>query len=144
MMDRKIMTLNIKRVLIAALFSLCAGTAAIAFTQEDDMSLLTSLDHGLWQLRAVGGGPSTVATSQLCLGDPVRLTQVQHGDTPCTRFVVRTTPTVLTVSYSCKGQGQGLTTIRKESSKLIQIQSQGIKNNSPFSFSVEGRRAGAC
>jgi hypothetical protein len=138
------MTLKPKRLFIVGLLSLCAGAGGAVWAQGEDLSLLTSLESGLWQLRAVGGGPSSVAASQLCLGDPVRLTQVQHGDIPCTRYIVRSTPTTLTISYSCKGQGQGLTTIRKESNRLIHIQSQGIKNNSPFSFSVEGRRAGAC
>ena len=138
------MTSKTKNWGFAGLLTLCAGTAGMAFAQGDDMSLLTSLDRGMWQLHAVGGGPSTVATSQLCLGDPLRLTQVQHGDLSCKHFVVRSSPTTLTVSYSCPGQGQGLTTIRKETPRLIQIQSQGIKNNAPFSFSVEGRRAGGC
>ena len=138
------MTNTLKILVSAGFLTLSAGAGSTALAQGDDQSLLESLDHGLWQLRAIGGGPSSVATSQLCLGDPARLTQVQHGDTPCSRFVVRQTATMLTVSYSCKGQGQGLTTIRKETSKLIQIQSQGIKNNAPFSFSVEGRRIGAC
>jgi hypothetical protein len=37
-----------------------------------------------------------------------------------------------------------LTTIRKESSRIIHIQSQGIRNNAPFSFSAEGRKIGPC
>ncbi len=138
------MTLKIKKLVVRSLLLLGAGTAGIAVAQGDDMPLLESLDRGLWQLHAVGGGPSSVAASQLCLGDPTRLTQVQHGNLSCTRFVVRSSPTSLTVSYSCPGQGQGLTTIRKETPRLIQIQSQGIKNNAPFSFSVEGRRLGGC
>ena len=68
-----------------------------------------------------------------------RLTQIQHGDAPCSRYVVRSMPNSVTVSYSCRA-GQGLTTIRKESPELIQIQSQGIRNNAPFSFSVEAAR----
>ncbi|MEP7350356.1 MAG: hypothetical protein ABI668_10465 [Sphingorhabdus sp.] len=129
---------------VAGLLALSAAGGAAAFAQGGDLSLLESLDRGLWQLRAVGGGASGAAVDRLCVGDPARLTQIQHGDAPCTRYVVRSTPTTVTVSYSCKGQGQGMTTIRKESGKLIHIQSQGIRNNSPFSFSVEARRAGAC
>jgi hypothetical protein len=73
------------------------------------------------------------------------LAQIKHGaNAQCSHFVVRSTPTSVTISYSCKGAGQGLTTIRKESPRLIQIQSQGIHDGSPFSFSVEGRRAAGC
>ncbi len=138
------MKMKFSQIALAGLLGAFASGGAIAFAQAGDLSLLESLDRGLWQLRAVGGGVSGVSVDKLCLGDPGRLTQIQHGDVPCSRYVVRSTPTTVTVSYSCKGQGQGLTTIRKESGKLIHIQSQGIRNNAPFSFSVEGRRAGTC
>lgn len=129
---------------IFGLLCLSTGGGAVAYAQGGDLSLLDSLERGQWQLRAVGGGASGAATSQICLGDPVRLTQIQHGNASCSYYVVRSQPNSVTVSYSCNGQGQGLTTIRKESNRLIHIQSQGIRNNSPFSFSVEGRKIGAC
>jgi hypothetical protein len=143
-MSRNIMKMKFSQLAILGLLSVTAATGAAAFAQGTDLSLLESLDRGLWQLRAVGGGNSAAAIDKLCVGDPARLTQIQHGDASCTRYVVRSTPNSVTVSYTCNGQGQGLTTIRKESAKLIHIQSQGIRNNSPFSFSVEARRARAC
>jgi hypothetical protein len=138
------MKMKFSHLAIAGLLCISAGSGASAFAQGGDLSLLESLERGLWQLRAVGGGASSAPVSQLCVGNPSRLTQIQHGDSACDYYVVRSVPNSVTVSYSCKGQGQGLTTIRKESGKLIHIQSQGIRNNSPFSFSVEGRRSGAC
>jgi hypothetical protein len=137
------MKMKFSHLAIFGLLAASAGGGAAALAQDNDLSLLESLEHGLWQLRAVGG-TSGAAIDKLCVGDPTRLTQIQHGNTPCTRYVVKSTPNMVVVSYTCRGQGQGLTTIRKETGKLIQIQSQGIQNNSPFSFSVEGRRAGAC
>lgn len=136
--------MNIVCKAMTGVLLLCAGTAAMAWAQIGDLSLLQSIDRGMWQLRAVGGGPSGASVNQICIGDPVKLTQIQHGAVPCEHYVVRSSPTSVTVSYSCKGAGQGLTTIRKESGKLIHIQSQGIRNNSPFSFAVEGRHTGAC
>ena len=139
------MKIKFSQMALVGLVSAFASGSALAFAQTSDLSLLETLDRGLWELRAVGGGgASGAAVDKLCLGDPVRLTQIQHNDVPCSRYIVRSTPTSVTVSYSCKGQGQGLTTIRKESGRLIQIQSQGIRNNAPFSFSVEARRAGTC
>jgi hypothetical protein len=138
------MKMKFSQLAAIGLLAVSVGGGAAAFAQGGDLSLLESLDRGLWQLRAVGGGASGAAIDKLCVGDVTRLTQIQHGNTPCTRYVVKSTPNMVTVSYTCRGQGQGLTTIRKESGKLIQIQSQGIQNNSPFSFSVEGRRAGTC
>jgi hypothetical protein len=138
------MKMKLSHLGLYGLLCMSAGSGALAFAQGGDLSLLESIERGMWQLRAVGGGPSGAAASQICLGDPVRLTQIQHGAASCEHYVVRSSPTSITVSYSCNGQGQGLTTIRKESGKLIHIQSQGIRNNSPFSFSVEGRKTGAC
>jgi hypothetical protein len=138
------MTLKFSHLAISCAVSLCASGAALAVGPNESLALLESLERGMWQLRAVGGGPSGAASNQLCLGDPARLTQIQHGDMSCSRYVVRRSANSVTVSYSCKGQGQGLTTIRKETGRLIHIDSQGIQNNSPFSFSVEGRRSGTC
>jgi hypothetical protein len=141
---QKHMKMKFSHLAVTGLLVMSAGIGSVAIAQGGDLSLLESLERGAWQLRAVGGGGSSVAVSQICLGDPVRLTQIQHGSTVCEHYVVRSLPNSVTVSYSCNGQGQGLTTIRKESGKLIHIQSQGIRNNSPFSFSVEGRKTGAC
>jgi hypothetical protein len=127
---------------VAAMLSLGVGSAAQGGAQGDGGALLQSLERGLWQFRATGG--STAAASQLCLGDPRLLVQMQHGAANCTHQLVDAGANAVTISYSCKGAGQGLTTIRKESGRLVQIQSQGIYNSSPFSFTVEGRRSGAC
>jgi hypothetical protein len=139
-----IMTNKIIKLALAATLSLGIGSAAQRVAADDSGGLLQTLERGMWQLRAVGGGESGAAASQLCLGDPRMLAQIQHGATACSQLVVDSSPTSVTISYSCKGVGQGLTTIRKESGRLVQIKSQGIRNNSPFSFAVEGRRSGAC
>jgi hypothetical protein len=126
----------------AAMLSLGVCSSAQGGAQSDGTPLLQSLERGLWQLRATGGG--TAATSQLCLGDPRLIVQIQHGTTNCSHQLVNAGANSVTISYSCKGAGQGLTTIRKESGRLIQIKSQGIRNGSPFSFAAEGRRSGTC
>lgn len=137
------MTRNIKLVL-AGFLSLGAGSAAQGVAASDGDTLLQTLERGLWQLRAVGSGSAGAAPSQMCIGDPRMLAQIQHGTSSCTHQIVDSTANLVTISYNCKGAGQGLTTIRKESGRLIQIKSQGIRNNAPFSFSVEGRRSGGC
>jgi hypothetical protein len=135
---------QLKLIGLAAIMVVGTGSTALAFVQNERMDFLQSIERGMWQLRAIGGGSSNALASQLCVADPKQLVQIQHGATACSHFVVRSTPNTVTISYSCKGAGQGLTTIRKESGRLIHIQSQGIKNSAPFSFSVEGRRAGVC
>jgi hypothetical protein len=116
-------------------------TTAVAVNANGDLALLDSLERGTWQLRPTGGG---APITKICLGPPENLTQIQHSGLACEQYVVRSSANSVTVSYTCKGQGQGLTTIRKESARIIHIQSQGIRNNAPFSFSAEGRKTGPC
>jgi hypothetical protein len=138
------MKMKFSHITLAGICALSAASGGYAYAQGGDLSLLESVERGMWQLRAVGGGPSGAPVNQICVSDPAKLVQIQHGTAACEHYVVRSSATAVTVSYSCKGMGQGLTTIRKESPRLIHIQSQGIRNNAPFSFSVEGRRTGAC
>lgn len=128
--------------LTAVCGALLASTAG-AVAQAGGGDLLQNLEKGLWQLRPVAGG-SSAGPNQLCVNDTKQLAQLQHRNSACSQLVVRSSPTSVTISYSCRGAGQGLTTIRKETDRLIQIQSQGISNNAPFSFSVEARRQGGC
>lgn len=138
------MNSKLRNLLAVGLILSCAGGASSALAGGQSLGILDTLQRGIWKLRPTPGTTAPAAVSQLCLGDPARLTQIQHGDIDCNRFIVKSTPTTLVVSYSCDGQGQGLTTIRRENSDLIQIQSQGIRNGAPFSFSVEGRRTAGC
>ncbi len=135
---------KISHLAAAAFAVLFASAGAVAVTAGADAPLLDSLERGMWQLRAVPGGSPNIPVSKICLSSPARLIQMQHGNASCEQYVVRSTPNSVTVSYSCKGQGQGLTTVRKESGKLLQIQTQGIRNNAPFSFAIEARYSGAC
>ena len=122
----------------ALLLSLAAAGVA---KPDGDMALLDSLDRGMWQLRQTGGN---IPTSKICLGKSESLLQIQHSGVACDQYVVRSSANSLTVSYTCPGHGQGMTVIRKETNRIIHIQSQGIENNAPFSFAVEGRRTGPC
>lgn len=119
---------------------LLLATAGVA-KPVGDMAMLDSLDRGMWQLRPMG---ASAPMTKVCLGKMENLTQIQHSGLACDQYVVRSSANSVTISYTCKGHGQGLTTIRKESSRIIHIQSQGIRNNAPFSFSAEGRKIGPC
>lgn len=126
--------------LTGALLLLLTTTSGAA-KSNGDLAVLHSLELGTWQLRPTGG---SAPTTKICLGKPESLTQIQHSGLACEQYVVRSNANSVTVSYTCPGQGQGLTTIRKETNRIIHIQSQGIRNNAPFSFSAEGRRTGPC
>jgi len=103
-------------------------------------SVLTRLEAGQWELRGQGNG----RISSICLGNPILLTQPQHGAANCTREVVAADQMSVTISYSCPGAGRGRTTLRFETPRLVQIDSQGLDRGVPFALRAEARRIGAC
>jgi hypothetical protein len=121
-----------------ALSALLLCLAAPAATQQPGP--LARVERGAWQLRSPGGA----VVGALCLGDPLLLAQPEHGPQPCTREVLGTDLHSVTVSYSCPGMGRGQTILRVETPRLVQIDSQGLHNGTPFSFRAEARRTGPC
>jgi hypothetical protein len=119
----------------------CAGTVGVRAAPVDSPSLvaLNAIQPGQWTLRARNG-----TSRSLCLGDMRQLLQIRHGAASCTRFVVDNDPKQAVVHYTCVGGGNGRTTIRVETPRLIQIESQGIADKEPFELALEGRRTGQC
>lgn len=99
------------------------------------------LETGLWELRPLGGES---APFRLCLGDLRQLFQPMHPMPLCRHFVTEDVAERSTVSYDCVGRGQGRTTLRVETARLVQIESQGVSDGRPFSAVLEGRRVGVC
>lgn len=118
------------------------GLAAVpAPAQAPQLAMMDKLEPGLWNLKARGSG---APTDKVCVRDSKKLLQLRHRDVQCSRFVVSDEPDEVTVTYRCPGGGSGRTTIKYEGKGLVQIDSQGIAQNAPFAFAVEGRFAGAC
>lgn len=112
-----------------------------AHGQRPQLTMLDELEHGGWELRERGGDGEV---RNICLDHARRLIQLRHPGLPCSSVVVEDTSAQVTVQYTCRGQGYGRTQIRRETNRLIQIDSQGIVNGLPFSYAGEGRRTGAC
>lgn len=128
------------RVLAASGFcALLAGSGLSQPTPSHPM--LTRLETGQWELR---GGSGNARITAICLGNPILLTQPRHGGAPCTRDVVAADTDSMTVNYTCPGLGRGRTTIRFETPRLVQIDSQGLDHGMPFALRAEARRIGAC
>lgn len=127
--------------LALAVAGVSAVFAAPVLGQRPALGMLDQIEKGRWELRIrdKGGG-----VERLCLGDPRRLIQLRHPAANCERLVVNDGASEVTVQYTCRGQGYGRTYIRLESSRLVQIESQGIADGLPFSFAAEGRRVGDC
>jgi hypothetical protein len=107
---------------------------------SQDTSMLTRLEAGQWELR----GANNARIAAICLGNPIQLTQPRHRGVNCTRDVVAADERSMTVSYSCPGIGRGRTSIRFETPRLIQVESQGLDRGAPFALRAEARRTGPC
>ena len=122
----------------AAFFAACA-TAAPA--DAPVVLALDELEKGSWEVRMRGPGAPVF---NLCLGDARQVIQLRHQGKNCTRYVLEDKPRAVTVHYVCPGAGNGRTSIRIETSRLIQVRSQGIAQGLPFADTGEGRHKGPC
>lgn len=132
-----------KRMALSAVV-FTAGVSAPGWTQPAQapaLQALTTLQTGQWELTPREGGGKM---RTLCINDMRELLQLQHSGAACTRFVITNQAKLATVNYSCPKAGHGRTSVKVETPRLVQVESQGIQNNEPFSFALEGRRIGAC
>lgn len=125
----------------ALLFAAASGFSAPAIGQRQGLAMLGQLEGGHWELR---NRDSRVPVEQLCLHDGRRLIQLRHPANQCEQLIVADNPGDVTVQYTCRGRGYGRTHIRRETGRLVQIESQGIVDGLPFDFAAEGRRVGDC
>lgn len=129
-------------VALGAALAMTMGVIAVpALGQKPALAMLDRLEPGRWELASRDGSRNR---ERICLRDARRLLQLQHAAGRCEQLVVDDSTTEVTVQYSCKGQGYGRTTIRRETNRLVQIESQGIADGLPFEFSAEGRYLGPC
>ena len=105
-----------------------------------ELGMLDSLTKGEWSLRIRDDG----SEQRICVRDGRELIQLRHKQTGCSRFVARDDADEVVVQYTCRGNGYGRTSIRREASGLVQIESQGIIDGAPFSISGEARHSGSC
>ena len=127
------------RTFVVTMLTVTAAAAGVPAVGQGSLAFLQKLEKGAWEVRSRDGGSSR----RVCVRDGSELVQLRHGGS-CSRFVVEESANQITVQYTCKGNGYGRTSLRRETSGLVQIESQGIAGGQPFSFSAEARRTGAC
>ncbi len=133
---------NIRAIRIAtAAAALAAGFAVPASGQNASLAMLDQLESGRWELRLRDGSGEV---QRLCVPNGRRLIQLRHPASNCDSLIVSDASSEVTVQYTCHGRGYGRTHIRRETARLVQIESQGIADGLPFSFAAEGRRVGEC
>jgi hypothetical protein len=118
---------------------LAGATPAIGGGQG--LAMLDQLEPGRWELKPREAGAAPV---RLCLANGQQLIQLRHPGPPCERVVVADRASEVEVQYTCKGRGFGRTHIRKETARLVQIDSRGIAGGLPFEVIGEARRVGDC
>lgn len=124
---------------LTALMLLGAGAEAPA--QAPAPSALASLEPGLWELKEIGkDSPPT----RICITDLRQLLQPRMPAPLCKQFIAENRSDRTAVAYDCAAGGQGRTTLRVETPRLVQLDSQGVANGQPFSMRIEARRVGAC
>lgn len=108
---------------------------------REQLRALAGLQPGSWVMKS---DDTAVTAQRVCLGDPRLLLQLQRRSTGCSRYVVKNDPSEVTIHDTCPGSGHARTTVRVETPRLVQVDSQGIADNSPFAWTAEGRWAGQC
>ena len=127
------------RKLAALLLPLGFLVAPVA-AQGPALAMLDGLDKGQWELRYRDGS----TPRRICVRNGRQFLQLRHQQPGCSRAVVEDGPGNVTVQYTCRGDGYGRTTVRRETSSLVQVESQGIADGLPFQFGAEARRVGSC
>ncbi len=127
--------------LAVVLAAIAAAFAVPASGQRPPLAMLDQIEPGSWELRLREPGNPV---QRICVSDGRRLIQLRHPAASCDRLIVSDATSEVTVQYTCRGRGYGRTQIRRETGRLVQIQSQGIAEGLPFSFAAEGRYVGSC
>ena len=109
--------------------------------QAPSLAMLDGLERGNWEVRQRG---SNALVKSVCVGDARAFLQLQHSRGGCSRYVSADGAEEITVNYTCPGAGHGRTTVRHETNRLVQIDTQGIAGGAPFSHAYEARRTGGC
>ena len=125
---------------LAGLAIACLAATLPVAAQAPELAMLSGLDRGGWELRLRPDGE----TMSLCIRTGREFIQLRHRQPACERFVVQDDAATVTVQYTCRGNGYGRTTIRRENAGLVQIRSQGIQGGMPFSIEGEARKTGSC
>lgn len=129
-----------RKILIGAAGALAviAGSSAGAAA---DPTLLQQLEKGRWTLTERG---QSAPSERICLGNAAVFLKPQHRGATCSQYVIENKPDRVTIHYSCPGANHGHTIVRRETNRLVQIETQGMKHGRPFDRSIEARRVGGC
>ena len=131
---------NRSRVALASATAAAVLALTPSSARAPELAMLETLNDGAWTLRLRSEGTS----QRICVRTGREFIQIRHRQPNCDRFVVQDEADVVTVQYTCRGNGYGRTTIRREGPDVVQVRSQGIYGGAPFSIEGEARHSGSC
>lgn len=132
--------MKVSKVSVSAGFMALSLASAPLIAQVRDLAMLDTLSPGTWELRLRDDS----ARRSICVRTGRDFIQLQHRQSGCTQVVIQDDAAEVTVQYTCRGDGYGRTTIRREGSTLVQLRSQGSQSGAPFVIEGEARRTGYC
>lgn len=101
---------------------------------------LKAVAQGEWELSEIDG-PGHLS---VCVTDPGTLLQLGQGKSACTRQVLDSGRSSMTVHYTCSGSGQGRSILTVRSAGSIRLETQGVTRGAPFAADYDGKRIGPC
>ncbi len=121
------------------------AAAAAAQTGAPSLKLFGTFLPGQYQVDPRDQDSRThVAARPICLTTPATL--IRDGASPadgCGYTVVDNSEKAATVTYSCKTEGAGRTTMQAVDGHY-RVQAQGFRNREPFETTVDYHRVGDC
>lgn len=120
-----------------------AGAAAllVALAAAGTPKALTTTMPGQWE---ISGQPLSPKPVTMCVADLASLAQLEHRRSRCTRVVIRDTPSLAEIHYTCAGGGFGRSTMKLITPRSLRIETQGIAGSAPFNYVFQARRIGDC
>jgi len=116
-----------------------AALVLLALTAAVRPAVFSQATGGLWEVSRSDGGRRNV-----CVPDPIVLTQYEHLKARCTRDVIRDLRGRAEISYSCAGGNFGQSKVEQITPRSLRIETQGISANAPFHYVLQARRLGDC
>ena len=121
------------------------GTGALtvltltAATQRPAALSVTSA--GLWE---VSGVPGAKAPVRQCVSEVIALAHFEHRQKNCPRNVLSDGPSSTVIQYNCTGGDFGRSKVTVVTPRSLKIETQGISDKLPFSYTLQARRVGDC
>lgn len=114
--------------------------AALAAAWAQPATPLNAVAQGEWRLSEIDGPDRR----SVCVADPGALLQLRQSHASCSRFILDSDRSSVTVRYSCGGTGHGRSVLTVRSPHSIKLETQGVSAGAPFAADYDGRLVGPC